>query len=127
VTLVTILPLSIRHLPLYVETLLCLTTADLTGVRQVWRTHIQQNCPWMKEWRTQTPSLLFTMGMVVRFIRFSVHHPMFLICLVGAAMAKFAGINVHKRLVNEKAYHEKQYKEALKRAFLGTDEDFLVG
>jgi len=44
----------------------------------------------------------------------------------GAAMAKFAGINVHKRLVTEKAYHEKQYEEALKRAFLGTDRDFLA-
>ena len=41
-------------------------------------------------------------------------------------MAKFAGINVHKRLVAEEAYREKEYKEALKRAFLGTDEDFLA-
>jgi hypothetical protein len=42
-------------------------------------------------------------------------------------VAKFSGINVHKRLVTEEAYREKRYKEALKRAFLGTDEDFLAG
>lgn len=41
-------------------------------------------------------------------------------------MAKFAGINVHKRLVAEEAYREKRYEEALKRAFLGTDEDLLA-
>lgn len=42
-------------------------------------------------------------------------------------MSKFAGINVHKRLVTEEAYHKKQHEEALKRAFLGTDEDYLAG
>jgi len=41
-------------------------------------------------------------------------------------MAKFAGINVHKRLVAEDAYHKKRYEEALKNAFLGTDKDFLA-
>jgi protein phosphatase 2C family protein 2/3 len=60
--------------------------------------------------------------------RFSALHPFFFAsCFVGAATAKFAGINVHKRLVTEKAYHEKQYEEALKKAFLGTDKDFLAG
>ena len=48
-------------------------------------------------------------------------------CLVGDTVAKFSGINVHKRLVAEAAYREKRYEEALKRAFLGTDEDFLAG
>ncbi|KAF7978516.1 hypothetical protein HWV62_45685 [Athelia sp. TMB] len=43
----------------------------------------------------------------------------------GGTVAKFAGQNVHKRLVSEEAYKNKQYKEALKRAFLGTDEDLL--
>lgn len=44
----------------------------------------------------------------------------------GGTVAKFAGQNVHKRLVAEEAYKQKQYKEALKRAFLGTDEDLLA-
>lgn len=41
-------------------------------------------------------------------------------------MARFAGQNVHKRLVTEELYREKQYEGALKRAFLGTDEDLLA-
>lgn len=41
-------------------------------------------------------------------------------------MSKFAETNVHKRLVSEEAYREKKYEEALKRAFLGTDEDWLA-
>jgi protein phosphatase 2C family protein 2/3 len=45
----------------------------------------------------------------------------------GNAIAKFASNNVHKRLLTEEAYREKRYEEALKRAFLGTDEDFLAG
>ncbi|KAF8895379.1 phosphatase 2C-like domain-containing protein [Infundibulicybe gibba] len=44
----------------------------------------------------------------------------------GGAVAKFAGQNVHKRLVTEETYHEKNYEGALKRAFLGTDEDLLA-
>ncbi|KAJ7505343.1 phosphatase 2C-like domain-containing protein [Mycena galericulata] len=44
----------------------------------------------------------------------------------GGTVAKFAGQNVHKRLVTEEAYKESQYDEALKRAFLGTDEDLLA-
>jgi protein phosphatase 2C family protein 2/3 len=44
----------------------------------------------------------------------------------GGSVAKFAGINVHKRLVTEESYREKRYEEALKRAFLGTDEDLLA-
>ncbi|KAH7919585.1 PP2C-domain-containing protein [Leucogyrophana mollusca] len=44
----------------------------------------------------------------------------------GGTVAKFAGKNVHKRLVAEEAYREKRYDEALKRAFLGTDEDLLA-
>jgi len=43
----------------------------------------------------------------------------------GGRVAKFAGIHVHKRLVTEDAYREKRYEEALKRAFLGIDEDLL--
>lgn len=44
----------------------------------------------------------------------------------GGTVAKFAGQNVHKRLVTEESYKENQYDEALKRAFLGTDEDLLA-
>ena len=43
----------------------------------------------------------------------------------GSTVAKFAGKNVHKRLVTDEAYREKRYDEALKKAFLGTDEDLL--
>ena|ERR1700733_4956265 len=46
--------------------------------------------------------------------------------ILGGSVAKFAGSNVHKRLVSEEAYREKRYEEALKRAFLGTDEDLLA-
>jgi hypothetical protein len=45
----------------------------------------------------------------------------------GGTVARFAGQNVHKRLVNEEAYRNKDYEIALKRAFLGTDEDILAG
>jgi protein phosphatase PTC2/3 len=44
----------------------------------------------------------------------------------GDAVAKFASQNVHKRLINEESYREKQYEKALKRAFIGTDEDILA-
>ncbi|KAI0061706.1 PP2C-domain-containing protein, partial [Artomyces pyxidatus] len=43
----------------------------------------------------------------------------------GGTAAEFAGRNVHDRLVREEAYREQNYPEALKRAFLGTDEDML--
>ena len=42
-------------------------------------------------------------------------------------MAKFAGLNVHKRLVTEEAYKNDDFEVALKNAFLGTDEDILAG
>lgn len=44
----------------------------------------------------------------------------------GGTVAKFAGQNVHKRLVTEEAYRAKDYETALKKAFLGTDEDLLA-
>ena len=46
---------------------------------------------------------------------------------IGPGMAKFASINVHKRLVTEETYKNDDYEAALKKAFLGTDEDFLSG
>ena len=42
-------------------------------------------------------------------------------------MAKFAGQHVAKRLVSEQAYREFEYEQALKKAFLGTDEDLRAG
>jgi len=44
----------------------------------------------------------------------------------GSTVAKFAGKNVHQRLLAEESYREKRYDEALKKAFLGTDEDLLA-
>ena len=44
----------------------------------------------------------------------------------GSSVAKFAGLNVHKRLVTEEAYKNDDYELALKKAFLGTDEDILA-
>ena len=41
-------------------------------------------------------------------------------------MAQFAGLNLHKRLVSEEAYKNNDYVAALKKAFLGTDEDILA-
>ena len=45
----------------------------------------------------------------------------------GGTVARFAGQNVHKRLVSEEEYRNKEYEAALKRAFLGTDQDILAG
>jgi hypothetical protein len=44
------------------------------------------------------------------------------------SVSKFAGLNasVQKWLVTEEAYKNEEY-EALKKDFLGTDEDFLAG
>ena len=44
----------------------------------------------------------------------------------GSRMSKFAGLNVHKRLVTEETYKNEEYEEALKKAFLETDQDFLA-
>lgn len=44
----------------------------------------------------------------------------------GSAVAKYAGQNVHKRLVTEDTYKQKDYGQALKHAFLGIDEDLLA-
>ena len=41
-------------------------------------------------------------------------------------MARFAGQNVHRRLVTEETYKEGDWEIALKKAFLGTDEDLLA-
>ncbi|KLO11478.1 PP2C-domain-containing protein [Schizopora paradoxa] len=41
----------------------------------------------------------------------------------GGTIARFSGENVHKRLQKEDDYQERQWGSALKKAFLGTDED----
>lgn len=41
----------------------------------------------------------------------------------GSSAAKFSGDHVPKRLASEEAYKAEDYQVALKRAFLGTDED----
>jgi hypothetical protein len=80
----------------------------------------------MRVRRSQIPSLPYTMVTAVRSMPlvfgwcFSKH------VILGGSVAKFAGSNVHKRLVSEESYREKRYEEALKRAFLGTDEDLLA-
>jgi len=44
----------------------------------------------------------------------------------GGRVSKYAGENLHKRLLSEDTYREKNYDAALKKAFLGTDEDLLA-
>ncbi|KAI0304431.1 phosphatase 2C-like domain-containing protein, partial [Multifurca ochricompacta] len=44
----------------------------------------------------------------------------------GGSVARFAGQNVHRRLVKEDSYQQQNYEEAMRRAFLGTDEDMLA-
>jgi len=46
---------------------------------------------------------------------------------LGSYVAKFAGENLHKRLVLEKSYTEKNYEIAFKEAFLGVDQELRVG
>lgn len=41
----------------------------------------------------------------------------------GSTVAKFSGETVHQRLAKTEEFKAGKYEEALKRAFLGTDED----
>lgn len=45
----------------------------------------------------------------------------------GGSVARYSGEHVHKRLVNEDAYASGKWEEALKAAFLGTDQDIRAG
>lgn len=71
---------------------------------------------------------LYTMATVVSKRHSTALREMTLDLLVttGGTVAKFAGQNVHKRLLTEESYHQKNYETAMKRAFLGTDEDLLA-
>lgn len=42
-------------------------------------------------------------------------------------MAKYAGSHVAERLAQEEAYKSGDYATAMKRAFLGTDDDLRAG
>ncbi|KAM6503650.1 protein phosphatase 2C Ptc3 [Amanita muscaria] len=44
----------------------------------------------------------------------------------GGRVSNYAGENLHKRLLSEDEYHERNYDTALKKAFLGTDEDLFA-
>lgn len=44
----------------------------------------------------------------------------------GGRVSKYAGENLHKRLTEEEDYREKRYDVALKKAFLGIDQDLLA-
>ena len=65
------------------------------------------------------------MVMVVRHYRLILYYKS-LISILGSGVAKFAGLNVHQRLVTEETYKNGDYEVALKKAFLGTDEDLLA-
>lgn len=47
--------------------------------------------------------------------------------ITGGSVARFAGQNVHRRLVQEESYQHQNFEDAMRRAFLGTDEDMLAG
>lgn len=80
---------------------------------------------------TRTPSLLFMMVMEVSFvIGRSVLRPQINFVqplLIGGSIAKYSGQHVHMRLAGDEAYVTKDYRTALKKAFLGTDDDLRTG
>lgn len=47
--------------------------------------------------------------------------------IIGGTVAKFTGNNLHRRLTSEESYIDGQWDDALKKAFLGTDEDIRAG
>lgn len=71
-------------------------------------------------------SSLYTTVMVVRLSMRALCPIILIRGCPGGTVAKFAGQNVHKRLLTEESYKEKAYDTALKKAFLGTDEDLLA-
>jgi hypothetical protein len=77
-----------------------------------------------------TPSLLCTMATEVSgdsTFHLRNHEYICSLDALGGTVAKYAGQNVHKRLVIEDTYQQRDYDIAMKRAFLGTDEDLLAG
>lgn len=45
----------------------------------------------------------------------------------GAAVAKYSGQNLHKKILADPAFAEKDYKTALKDGFLNIDQDLREG
>jgi hypothetical protein len=77
-------------------------------------------------------SLPFLMAMVVRYLSSlhhfgSPYHHIYSFLLLGSSVAKYAGQHVAERLASDSAYLDGDYKTAMKRAFLGTDEDLRAG
>ena len=81
----------------------------------------------MKEKTTQTLSLPSMTATVVGVSTDMLLRSYIDLPYEGKMVSQFASQNVQKRLVGEETYREKQYEPALKRAFLGTDEDLLAG
>jgi hypothetical protein len=95
----------------------------------------------VQRWRTPTP-LFWTLKPQtinkIAFLRYMMAMEVRRYCLIpleqniphinppGSTVAKYAGLNVHKRLVTEETYKNDDYEVALKKAFLGTDEDILA-
>jgi hypothetical protein len=79
----------------------------------------------MKEMNVQIVSLLCMMAIIVSKVQSSWWHNCFFFLPFnqGDAVAKFAAENLHKRMIKDESYYEKQYETAMKRAFLGTDKD----
>jgi hypothetical protein len=55
------------------------------------------------------------------------NRPHISILLLGSSVAKYAGKHVAERLALEEAYSRGDYERAMRRAFLGTDEDLRAG
>lgn len=83
--------------------------------------------PSQKKAMTETHSLLFMTVTVASKICSWVPTCIITSHITGSTVASYAGNHVHKRLVREDAYKEQDWKLALKRAFLDTDEDIRQG
>jgi hypothetical protein len=75
----------------------------------------------------EMPSLLYTMVMEVGLGFRNERRRPHLMLRPGSSIAKYAGKHVAERLASESAYNEGDYATALKRAFLGTDDDLRAG
>jgi protein phosphatase 2C family protein 2/3 len=56
-----------------------------------------------------------------------VPHLFFIGAPVGAAVAKYCGQFLHKKVLEESTFSEKQYEDALRDGFLKTDQDLREG
>jgi hypothetical protein len=79
--------------------------------------------PFLMATGVRCPSSLYLFGSPYR----KHNGPNISFLLLGSSVAKYAGQHVAERLASDSAYGEGDYKEAMKRAFLGTDEDLRAG